>query len=64
MSQSTRRWISEKIKSLQEADVLPFHEILGADAVEIAPGYGNDSRQNRWRLMWGIWWPKGRFLAR
>jgi hypothetical protein len=28
MPQATRRWISEKIKSLNESNVLPFHDIL------------------------------------
>jgi Transposase DDE domain len=36
MPQSTRRWISEKVKSLRESDVLPFHEILDAEMVEAA----------------------------
>lgn len=36
MSQSTRRWISEKVNSLRESDVLPFHEILDAKMVERA----------------------------
>ena len=34
MSQTTRRWISEKVKSLREANVLPFHDILDAKMVE------------------------------
>jgi IS4 transposase len=34
--QSTRRWISEKVKSLQESEVLPFHEILDAQMVATA----------------------------
>src|SRR5215210_682438 len=36
MSQTTRRWISDKVKSLREADVLPFHDILDAQMVEAA----------------------------
>ena len=36
MPQSTRRWISEEVKSLREADVLPFHEILDATMVNDA----------------------------
>ncbi len=36
MPQSTRRWITEKVKSLHEADVLPFHEILDATMVQAA----------------------------
>jgi len=36
MSQATRRWISEKVKSLREADVLPFHAILDAKMVNAA----------------------------
>jgi hypothetical protein len=34
--QSTRRWISEEVKSLQESEVLPFHEILDARSVHAA----------------------------
>ncbi len=36
MPQATRRWISEKVKSLHESDVLPFHEILDARMVKAA----------------------------
>ena len=36
MPESTRRWISEKVKSLRESDVLPFHDILDAAMVEKA----------------------------
>jgi hypothetical protein len=36
MPQATRRWISEKVKSLHESDVLPFHEILDAETVKSA----------------------------
>ena len=36
MSQATRRWISETVKSLREADVLPFHDILDATMVNAA----------------------------
>ena len=36
MSQATRRWISEKVKSLHESDVLPFHDILDAEMVNAA----------------------------
>jgi hypothetical protein len=36
MPQSTRRWISEKVKSLSEEELLPFHEILNADMVKSA----------------------------
>src|SRR5215210_1613537 len=36
MSQTTRRWISDKVKSLREADVLPFHDLLDAKMVEAA----------------------------
>ncbi len=31
MPQATRRWISEKVKSLHEADLLPYHEILDVE---------------------------------
>jgi hypothetical protein len=34
--QSTRRWISEKVRSLRESDVLPFHDILDAQMVRDA----------------------------
>lgn len=36
MSRSTRRWISEKVQSLRESDVLPFHDILDATMVKAA----------------------------
>lgn len=36
MCQSTRRWISEKVQSLHESNVLPFHDILDAQRVEDA----------------------------
>ena len=36
MSQATRRWISEKVKSLRESNVLPFHDILDARMVKSA----------------------------
>lgn len=36
MSQATRQWISEKVKKLQDSDVLPFHEILNAEMVNSA----------------------------
>jgi hypothetical protein len=36
MSQSTRRWIEEKVKSFRESEVLPVHEILSADMVKSA----------------------------
>ena len=36
MPQATRRWISEKVKSLHESDALPFHEILDAEMVDAA----------------------------
>ena len=36
MSQATRKWISEKVKSLQESNVLPFHDILDATMVKAA----------------------------
>jgi hypothetical protein len=36
VSQSTRRWISQKIQSLCESNVLPFHDILDAKMVEDA----------------------------
>ena len=36
MSQSTRRWIREKVKTLHECQLLPFHEILNADMLKSA----------------------------
>ena len=36
MSQATRRWISEKVKSLRDPQILPFHEILDAGMVDRA----------------------------
>ncbi len=36
MPQTTRRWILEKVKSLRESELLPFHEILGVDMVNSA----------------------------
>jgi Transposase DDE domain len=36
MAQATRRWISEKVKTLRDADALPFHEILDAEKVRSA----------------------------
>ena len=36
MPQSTRRWISKKVQSLRESNVLPFHDILDAQMVETA----------------------------
>ena len=40
MPQATRRWISEKVKSLHESDVLPFHDILDAEMVNAALAVG------------------------
>ena len=37
MPRATRRWISEKVKSLHESDVLPFHDLLDAEMVNSAP---------------------------
>ncbi len=36
MPQATRRWISEQVKSLNESNVLPFHDILDAELVNAA----------------------------
>jgi len=36
VSQATRRWISEKVKSLRDPQILPFHEILDAGMVDRA----------------------------
>ncbi len=36
MPQSTRRWILEKVRSLRDTQLLPFHEILDAEMVKSA----------------------------
>jgi hypothetical protein len=36
MPQATRRRISEKVKALHEADLLPFHDILDVEMVNAA----------------------------
>ena len=36
MPQATRRWITDKVQSLRESDVLPFHDILDAGMVRSA----------------------------
>ena len=36
MSQSTRRWISEKVESLRDSQVLPFHDIIDVGMVNQA----------------------------
>ena len=36
MPQATRRWISEKVKSLPQSNVLPFSDILDAAMVNSA----------------------------
>ena len=36
MSQATRRWISEKVKSLRDSQILPFHDVLDAAMVDRA----------------------------
>jgi hypothetical protein len=36
VSQTTRRWISEKVKSLRDSQILPFHDVLDADMVNQA----------------------------
>ncbi len=36
MSQITRRWIADKVQSLRESDVLPFHDILDVQLVQAA----------------------------
>lgn len=47
MSQSTRRWISEKVESLRESMTLPFHEILDAEMVKAALNAHNVSFRDR-----------------
>ena len=36
MPHSTRRWIADKVRSLRESDLLPFHDILDAGMVDSA----------------------------
>ena len=36
MSQATRRWISEKVNSLRDSQILPFHDVLDAAMVDRA----------------------------
>ncbi len=36
MPQATRRWISEKVKSLKQSNGLPFHDLLDAEMVSAA----------------------------
>jgi hypothetical protein len=36
MSQATRRWISEEVKTLRASEVLPFHEVLDVEMVNQA----------------------------
>ena len=36
MSQATRRWISERVKSFRDSQILPFHQILDAGMVSRA----------------------------
>jgi hypothetical protein len=36
VSQATRRWISEQVKSLRDSQVLPFHDVLDAGMVNRA----------------------------
>jgi len=36
VSQATRRWISEKVKSLRDTQLLPFHDVLDAGMVDQA----------------------------
>ena len=36
MSQATRKWILEKLQSLRESNVLPFHDILDVTRVQSA----------------------------
>ena len=36
MSQATRRWISEKVQSLRDTQVLPFHDVLNVGMVNDA----------------------------
>ena len=50
MPQATRRWISEKVKSLNESNVLPFHYILDAKMVNAAlPRQASRSRSESTR---------------
>src|SRR5215207_4198052 len=36
MSQATRRWITDKVRSLRDSDALPFHDVLDAAMVRDA----------------------------
>ncbi len=36
MSQATRHWISEKVKSLRDSQILPFDDVLDAGMVNQA----------------------------
>ena len=47
MPQATRRWISEKVKSLNESNVLPFHDILDAKMVNAALASAGVTFKNR-----------------
>src|SRR3954470_12727302 len=40
MSQTTRRCIADKVRSLQDVDLLPFHDILDADMVNAVLAQG------------------------
>ena len=52
MPQATRRWISEKVKSLNESNVLPFHDILDAKMVNAAwPRQASRSRSESIRRL-------------
>ncbi len=52
MPQATRRWISEKVKSLHASDVLPFHDILDAKMVNAAlASAGSRSRSESTRRL-------------
>jgi hypothetical protein len=47
MPQSTRRWITAKVQSLRESNVLPFHDLLDADMVRSALAEGGVTSYER-----------------
>ena len=52
MPKATRRWISEKVQSLRESEVLPFHDILDADMVKSALDAEGVAFKNRTDTPW------------
>jgi hypothetical protein len=54
MPQATRRWITEKVKSLRESDVLPFHDILDAASGAVLDSRTLNAFQDGAYLTWDI----------